>query len=405
VRSIGTVRWIACAAAACATLAACSSSGSGSGTNSPGSGGDLKASPIVIGGVGSLSNPAYTVPELKAAMEAAAADINAHGGIAGHPLKVNFCDTDLDPNKEISCIQQLASAKVSAILAPSVTAPDSIPVAVKAKIPVIGGQGLTPAELSGAGVFPLSSGLPGWGYGAAEALIAKGVKKISIVDNTTPGTPIVAGYAKTRLELSGITPLRTVVADTTSDPSLSTAAAKAASGADGIVAFVSPVEMPKLISSLRQNGYHGAIASASALFTNQSIKAMGSKADGILLSSQIAFATDTANTGVARFLKDMKSYQSTAQIDETAEFGWAAVELYSKVMATAGGFSPAETMQRFETLKAPVDTGIAAPYAVVGHTSPLPTLPRIFNPTVQNGVIKNGSVEPDGKGFVNPFVK
>ena len=35
----------------------------------------------------------------------------------------------------------------------------------------------------------------------------------------------------------------------------------------------------------------------------------------------------------------------------------------------------------------------------------LKTAPDIYNPTVQNGVVKNGVLVPNGKGFLNPFTE
>jgi hypothetical protein len=53
----------------------------------------------------------------------------------------------------------------------------------------------------------------------------------------------------------------------------------------------------------------------------------------------------------------------------------------------------------FSNLSKPVNVGIAGPYQVAGAKVYLKTSPRIFNPTVQNGVVKNG------KGFLNPFTE
>jgi hypothetical protein len=51
---------------------------------------------------------------------------------------------------------------------------------------------------------------------------------------------------------------------------------------------------------------------------------------------------------------------------------------------------------------APVDVPTAGPWVGSG-VSPLPAYPRILNPTITYGAVKNGAVQPLGGGFVNPF--
>jgi ABC-type branched-subunit amino acid transport system substrate-binding protein len=353
----------------------------------------------------SLANATYSTPQNKSGLEASIADINANGGVNGHPLKLDFCDTNYDANQELSCTRQLISDHVSVALDPSILADASgreFTAFAAAGIPVLGTQGLSPAELNSKVVFPLSSGIPGWVYGAVDNLVAHGDKKIVAFTDPNPGSQFFASVVVAAAKSAGLT-ATTVTADPSSDPTFSTGAAKAiAGGTTGIVLCPSPVNVPKMVLALKQAGYTGQISSITAIFAPPIVKAMGSAADGVLLTSQVAFSTETSDPGVVKFLADMKKYQPNSVIDESTLFTWASAQLFAKVMAKQTSFTPANVLKTLNAVKTPINIGVAAPWSVVGKKSPLTAYSRIFNPTVQNGVLKNGAIVAQG-GFVNPF--
>ena len=137
----------------------------------------------------SLNNPTYAAPETQAGLNAAIQDVNSHGGVNGHSLKLDFCNTNYEANWEYSCTLQLISNHVVALVAPSILADQTgreYTAMAAAKIAEIGSQGLSVAELTSPIAFPLSSGLPGWFYGAVASLVAKGDTKIAILQDTNP---------------------------------------------------------------------------------------------------------------------------------------------------------------------------------------------------------------------------
>jgi ABC-type branched-subunit amino acid transport system substrate-binding protein len=364
------------------------------------------STPILVGGMDSLSNPLYSAPETQSGLNAGIQDVNSHGGVNGHPLKADFCNTNYLANQEYSCTLQLINNGVAALVSPSILADQSgreYTAMAGAKVADIGGEGLSPAELSSPIAFPLSSGLPGWFYGAAAALVAKGDTKIAILTDPNPASQYSAQLIAQALKSAGITPLQTVTADVTSDPTLSTAAAKVVQGANGIVLTPSPVIIPKIVPAIRATGYKGAISSITALFPPAILKATGSSTNGILLDSQIAFTTTTSNPGVKQFLSDMKKYAPGAAIDNTSLNAWSAVMLYAKVASAAKAVTRAQVLAAFTNLKNPVNIYTAAPYKVVGTTQPLAPFTRIFNPTVVYGSVKNGQVVASTGAYVNPF--
>jgi branched-chain amino acid transport system substrate-binding protein len=397
-------------------LAGCSSSHSpaSSGSKGSASGSEGSASPIVIGTEMPLSGPALTVPQLKAGMDAAVSAVNAEGGIHGHPLQLKTCDTKFEVNVELSCTRSLINSKVAAIVGGLIAADQSgreFELASKAHIPYIGPEGLVQAEFTTPGVFPLSAGTAGWVVGAVKNLIAKGAKEISIFALNTGNASQNAQLANATLASTGMKAASTVLVDADADPTFSSAAAKAtANGADGVFVLVTPDQAPKSYTALRNAGFKGLISTVSPSAAAPILKAAGSAAEGLLVTALAAPATDVSNPGIKSFLADMHKYQPKADIQDLSTQGWSAIKLFAKVLSGASGASSSEAptseqiLAAFNGITTPIQLGTIGPFGPPPAKPYVPGYDRIFSPTVNNGVVKNGVLQPDGKGFVNPFV-
>jgi branched-chain amino acid transport system substrate-binding protein len=394
---------LAVAASVVALVAAgCSSGGS---NNSSPSAGTAAATTIVIGGAGPLHNPAYNEPTLQTGLQAAVDSINAAGGVKGHKLKLQFCDTGYTVNGELSCAHQFVSQQVAAAVDPYFLADQSgseVKLLQQAGIPIFGGQGLSPTELNNPDAYPLSSGLPGWTYGAVASLLKAGEKKISILVDTNPGSQFAGQLLAAAAKSAGITaPI--VTGDPNADPTFSAAAAKAtANGKNGVALFPSPVNVPKMIKALRQTGFQGKISLPTVILPAVFIKALGAAGNGVLADSQVALTTDTSNPGVQKYLADMKKYGHN-QVTDASIFAWSAVQLFAKAIAGASSFDAKGITAALSSLSTPADIGTVAPWHSAGVTSPLAAFTRILNPTVTFGVVRNGQLVSEGGGFVNPF--
>jgi len=162
--------------------------------------------------------------------------------------------------------------------------------------------------------------------------------------------------------------------------------------------------MPRIIKSVKQAAYQGRIATVSSIFPQSLITQLGAAADGIYVVSQIGFLTDDKNPGVARYAADLKKYKPGSEPLDIGLYSWSAVQLFAAAAKAQNlaTFTRSSIKQSLDSLTTPVDIGSVAPWAVAGRTSPFPEYPRVVNPTVQIGVVENGAVVPDGKGFVNP---
>jgi branched-chain amino acid transport system substrate-binding protein len=394
---------VAAAISAVAVIAACSSSG-GATSDTAGSG----SSTILIGGVGPIQTSVLAQPERLAGEQAAISTINAAGGINGHMLKLDWCDTEYTANGEFTCMRQLLADKVTAIVDPGLSQDQSdrgLVLDADAGIPIIGGQGLSPVEFTAPGSFPISSGNPGYAYGQVVSMIKAGATKIALWGTTEPASTYIISVTEQAMKQAGITPVRYVETDPSSDPTFAQSAAEVIAGdVNGVIYDSSPVYSDKAIQALRTAGYKGPVGGVTGTFTPLILQALGADANNLYLTSQIQLQTATTNPGVKAFLAGMKKYQPKAAVDEISMTSWTAVQLFADVAKTIkGDITSQSVMAGMNDISSPINLGTAGPYMVKGVLSPIKGFPRIFNQTVVIGVVKNGVLEPFASGFVDPF--
>jgi ABC-type branched-subunit amino acid transport system substrate-binding protein len=390
----------ACSSSSKTSDATSSAAGGGAASSGASSGGPATGTPILIGNWVALSAQGFQAPQEKSGVEAAIASINAAGGVKGHPLKLDFCDQKFDPNQEIACARQMVSDKVAAVVAPSVFfGTGSIPILQAAGIPEIASQGLTPsAEYNCKTCYPLG-GAYGWFWGADDALLKAGATKIAIIGVNVAASATSSTVAADGLKAAGITPVRTVNADPAATDLSSVATQAMAGGVDGIVLTTSPQIGPKAIAALKAAGYTGKIATITDVINQAAVTALGDTANGLLLTSLVAFANDTSNKGVAQFNADMKQYSPSATVDTLALEGWGGVELFATVASQASvtAYDAASINTAMQNLdlsaaQAPIYGG----YVIKGVTSAIPSLPGLLHTTVQNGSVVSGTITAQG---------
>lgn len=390
-----TTAVLALAVALSTVLGACSSSDDGD-DGPGGSAGDT----IKVGNWVATTGTGFdfTAPQVKAGAEAAISSINAAGGINGRKLELSFCDQKFDPNQEVACARQMVTDEVSAVLAPTVFyGTGSIPILDKAKIPVLASQGLSPdVEYTCTTCYPLS-GSYGWYWGVAYALLEAGATKFAILGNTSAVSTAASEIALDGLEAAGITGTRII----NSDPDASDLAPQASQamedGVDGVLLTVSPPVQAKAVAALRDAGYTGKIGSLTDLVSEETIEGLGDKAEGLLLSSLVAFPNDTANPGVAEFLADMEKYAPDDVIDTFSLGAWGAVKLFATIAESADSYDAAGILEALKNTdlsesEAPIFGG----WVVKGATSPIPEMPQLLNVKAQVGVVENGVATAQG---------
>jgi len=121
---------------------------------------DPALTPIRIGMINQEDTPLGSYPQVRAAVEAGVAWVNAElGGVDGHPIELHTCITRFDAEQSRTCAVQLRDAGVEAMVGGvDVTSTGSFPVIEQSGLVSIGGIPATLDEQRSADAFYFSGG-------------------------------------------------------------------------------------------------------------------------------------------------------------------------------------------------------------------------------------------------------
>lgn len=362
--------------------------------------------PIVIGTLGPQTSSVTSLADIATGVKVGVASVNDAGGVNGRRLELTDCDTKLEVNQELACTRKMISEKVTAVVAGTIAVDQSgaeLKQLDEAGIAYFGSSGVSVPELTSNAAYLLGSGSPGWFYGAVKVLRDNGVKKYGIYGgNNTASVNFAVNQVKKAAAALGVPEPTVVLADPASDPTLAASSAKiVAGGVDGIILL--PENPALMMKAIKATGYTGRLSSFSSQ-VDAALASVGSIADGIFVSSQTAFVTDSSNPEVARFLANMRKFEPGGKVNLNSLAGYAAVRLFAKIAETVPGKVDAAAFRStLDNLSTPVETGLIGPWAIKGRPASLPTAPRVLNPNIAYGVVTDGKIVSAVPGFSNPF--
>jgi ABC-type branched-subunit amino acid transport system substrate-binding protein len=374
------------------------SAGSGSGGSASGAPvTPATGSPVKLMIVAVKNTPVLAQQEQFDAAQARVDYLNDHGGVNGHKLVLETCDSKLDPNAEQACLNKAVSEKVSAVVGSTLLF-STFKNLETAKIPLIGVQGITPAQLQSPIAYPVSS-IFGWFAGIVQMAKSDGVKNISVgyiqADSAKFSDSLVLAQAKT----AGLTVKTNLASALTTTDYTADAATLTKDNPDAVVVVGSTGTAPPLIKSMKAGGYTGKIYSFSADYTEENLSTFKDALEGVRISNVAMPLDNTSDPGVQAYKADMAQYAPKAKQDENGELGWGGVEMYYQIMKKATAFTGADVIAAADALKTPITVG---PYGQINTTgtSPLSEYPRLFNHNFVPSTIKDGKIIADG-GFVD----
>lgn len=162
--------------------------------------------PIVLGMVNQENTPAGSYPELSAAVRAAVQFANEQlGGIDGHPIEVELCNTEFSAEGSTTCGQRFAEAEVPAVLGGIDVFGNAIDTLRSNGIPYVGGIPISTQSVKSSNSFQWSGGT--WGATVAFADYAANVlkaHKVSIIYGEFGSITHSAEVGKKVLEDAGV---------------------------------------------------------------------------------------------------------------------------------------------------------------------------------------------------------
>jgi branched-chain amino acid transport system substrate-binding protein len=389
---------------AAALAAGCSSSKNKSGGNTSGAPAGAGSSAPISSATGSpvklmimavKNTPVLAQQEQFDAAQARVDYLNDHGGVNGHKLVLEQCDTKLDPNAEQACLNKAVTDKVSAVVGSTILF-SSFKNLEDAKIPLIGAQGITPSQLQSPIAYPFGS-IFAWFAGMVQMAKSDGVSNVAVDYLQTDAAKFSDGVVLKQAEALGITVKTNLGTALTTTDYTADAATLTKDNPEGIIVIGSTGTAPGLIKAIKAGGYTGKIYSLSADFKEEDLSTFTDVLEGVRISNAAMPLDNTSDPGVQAYKADMAKYMPSSKQDENGELGWSGVEMYYQIMKNASAFTGADVIAAAEALKTPITVG---PYGQIHTTgtSPLPTYPRLLNHNFVPSTIKSGKIVADG-GF------
>jgi branched-chain amino acid transport system substrate-binding protein len=338
-----SIRSIACAAAVLA-LAAPASAAAPSGP------------PVTIGAILSTSGP-YTPlgePE-RNAIEIAVADVNASGGINGHPLVVQILDDGGKADVAQELATQLVGQHVAAIIGGSIT-PTSEAIARVANDAKVLHVFLTPSMT----VWQTKNGLRKYTFEAVphnELEVTKlftymrtalHATKIAVLHDDQPygtqGSQIAAAEAKAQ-NVAVVDDEQYAVTATDLTPQLQKAQA---AGADTILIYTAAPSAGILVRQVRQFDLKKNVVGTTGIVSDNFLKVTGKDGEGVYADMDLDLTYPSAVQ-----TKLLTAYRTAygASANNFASFAWDAVHLTAYALRTAKSTDGDKLAAAFESMK------------------------------------------------------
>jgi ABC-type branched-subunit amino acid transport system substrate-binding protein len=263
----------------------------------------------------------YNAGDEVAAVRAAALAVNAAGGINGHQVVVDYCNSQDDPNITAACVRQMISDKVVELAAGiDILGPTMVQSLSAAGIPVVDEDALSLGEMTASTAFPLTGGIPAAMAVATYAASQHGYKKIQFVANS--GNPFettfeaaVSGTAKryglayegvVDFPVSGVSNFEPIAAKIVN------------SGADIVCVSLAINQEVPLIQAVRALGSKVQFITGSGAFTDSDISKNSSTVNGLYIVNDVPpvnSATEAKFPIIKTFVTQMKAEAATGDSD------------------------------------------------------------------------------------------
>jgi branched-chain amino acid transport system substrate-binding protein len=345
--------------------------------------------------LGGLSFPYPAV-----AAKAAAAALNKAGGIDGHPVVIDVCDNQGNPNQSATCGRQAKSnGDIAVIGSWDITgAAVILPVLQAEGIPYIGALAGSPAEVTNPDSFIFDPGAVLASYATAAMWSDEGCKNVVEfgVSGNAAFTAELAGQQKIaakdgyKLQIVNITVAQ---ADVTAP--ISTALSM---HPDCMTYEGDGQTTAKLVAGVRQAGYTGKFITAIGSLLPQLLASLGKVGDGVLVLNT-TLSPGSTDPLVTQFRNDVIAYTGSAQaaavdLNEFGQDAWSSVRLVDLALKGSGDYTSAGLLKKLPTMCA-VNVGNVYPDVSFCKPSVQSTVfPRIFNAYETYFVAKNGVYVP-----------
>ncbi|WP_063774810.1 ABC transporter substrate-binding protein [Kitasatospora azatica] len=350
-------------------------------------------------------------PGMTALAGAIGAEIDAQGGISGHRLKVLTCNEHNTADGAAACARQAVDAGAVAVVGSYSQFGDTfMPLLENARIPYIGGYGLSRPEFTSPISYPVAGGTPALIAGSGRQLVAAGCRTVSLIRPDTPAGDNLVGALAGALNPAGVKLTDVRTGEKSTDY---TGQAKQAIGDDKpnncVTAALGPVPTLNLLDSLRRQPHKNTrLASVIGSFQQSVVDSTGGDT-GPLGGAYATGWYPPETSAVWDPLRATVRTHGAADVniddaDPGVETTWVGYQVFLKAVQRLGSH-PVTPQSLRETLDngGPIDTGGATPPLSWGLTSMLASAdsPRLVNTSVTFQQVQGGRLVEQQPGFVD----
>jgi ABC-type branched-subunit amino acid transport system substrate-binding protein len=327
--------------------------------------------------IADIASSELALPQVVTGAQAAVNNINAAGGVNGHPLDLLHCNSQADPNAAAACAREAVSDHVSAVVGmESLQSGSAVPILQAAKIPSIGATDLSPPDHTSPDSFPIMSSdiqdialaalTPGW----------KSCKRPAIaVDSDIPVIVVGVSLISKLYESlpNPITPKTVTITSATLNPSPQVA--ELLSGHPDCV-FISETQTGTLptLEDIYASGQKPKITVMLSVADPKSMKQLGNAANGVYASSY--FELPGSSGAANEFAKSFDAVDANGQDDTNAEASYSAVYMFKSVAAHLTNFSSVNVLSAMDKATN-ISTPLMATLPSFPANSGVPSYPRV----------------------------
>lgn len=316
-RNSRLVRAAAVAAVAAFALAGCGTGASG-GTSTDLGG--LKGSPILLGSILTITNPAWNNQVMEDVNNAFASYINDQlGGIGGRPVKVESCDDFGDPAKTTQCFNNLVDKGVVAFVNNSSLSfgSNALPAMEKKGLVNMGGWPVSAGEYQSKDEFLTSPGASGSYPSLAVFMKAKGAHNLAMMYSNTPAGQAASDQIKALWRSLGGGTYTGVEFDPSATDLTPAVAEVKKANPDGVILAVGEGAAARLFQSVQDAGIHAMVGATAAAGGKTVQDAAGSAMNGVYFSfASVPVTLDRADTKT--YTDVMKKYAPHTELTNQA---------------------------------------------------------------------------------------
>ncbi|MCU1475360.1 MAG: putative transporter substrate-binding protein [Subtercola sp.] len=385
--------------AAVVALSACSSQASGS---------DLASSPTPTGTpikIGFLNQGAGALafPDFGTGGTVGIEQVNADGGINGHPINLVTCNTDGTPAASVKCANQFVSDEVVAVVQGiDLSSDTALEILAGAGIPFIGHTPFGAVQSNSPDAWFFGAA-PGAFYGVPLQTLQKeyGVKTVAFLN---PDSPVDRSVADSTLDPVatnlGIDLTKNFYSSTS--PNYTTAFASAVTGNPDAVLIIAPEpDCTAFVQAARTLGYKGHIFAGSC---GQFATADPASAEGVLSDSDL-YSPDNTSQIPATAAQQIATYQKAVQgqpaanVDNYTQMTFSTMQDLAAVARTINGDVTSQSLKTALQGVVGVDSFMGQPLTCDGKQ--WPDNISICAPGVLVYSVKDGKLQPVTGEFVN----